>query len=415
MYVDQEEETQYTVSMSANDLRLFSLETNNMPWTNNTRDATRFNKWARIHKFIQRMKGTTQDGYIRLPDTELAEINAPTEENTLFSRETGYNTTDLTNTEPNDISIDIPPEEEINTTTLDISTPSSSTATETTALLGDVIGEGVTAGTVTGAATDGLLAIAGTTAGAAVVAGVGIGIDKLIHRTKEKGLVLPHSEYIGPGNPIPISAARNKPDQIAKDHDVGYTNLIKEARRGTLTEDEFKIKLHRLDSKAIQDFEDEVKASGSWNAWIGAKGLKLKQTFENMYRPVYPKYKKTFNKDDIQSTLEDYNITPQELHDHPMPKIEPARTHMTRTKLVHITGQATIDKTHMDTLHWYLKDINQKKNNIQNRIGLLSQLLRHNDYAQNYSTRGNKIQQKRYQTHKTIRNTLPRLTTRRSR
>lgn len=410
------------VSMSANELRLYSLETNNVPWTNNLRDTVRFRKWTRIHKFIQRMKGTTQDGYTRLTDAELAEINAPTEETTLFSRQQGYTgeTTLTTNREPNDITMEETPNTgntEPNDITIDIPKetaelpPSTSGISATTGLLRDIIEEGVAAGTITGAATDGLLAVGGTTLGAAAIAGIGVGIDKLVHRTKEKGLVLPGSEYIGPGNPIPISATRNKADQIAKDHDVGYTKLIEEARQGKLTEDEFKIKLHKLDTKAIEDFEQEVKESGSWNAWIGAKGLKLKKTFENMYKPVYPKYKKTFDKEDINSTLQDYDITPTELHEHPMPKIEPARRHMTKTKLVQLTGQDTIDKVHMETLHWYLKDINEKKKNINTRTSILAQILRHNDYPQNYNIKGYKVRSPQHQTHKPY---IPRLYTRRS-
>lgn len=257
------------------ELREFSLETNNYPWTNTEGLRNRFNKWKRIRNIIN-----GRQGYQELTDTELTEIN---------------------NTEPTttNTTIDIPPE--ITETSFNELTP--------------LLGEGAIATTGT-VATDGLATTAAIgIGGTAIIGGTAYGIKKLIERTKEKGAVLPNSEYIGPGNPIPISAAKNKPDQIAKDHDVAYGKLIERMRQTPMTEDEFAIELHKLDQTAIDEFEKEYKESGSWNAWIGAKGLKIKQKIEKHTGPLYPKYKTEFHKDDVMDTLRTTTVSPKEIED----------------------------------------------------------------------------------------------------
>lgn len=52
-------------------------------------------------------------------------------------------------------------------------------------------------------------------------------IRMLNRARKGKGLVLPGSKYIGPGNPINSGKPVNKDDALARQHDIDYDNYLK--------------------------------------------------------------------------------------------------------------------------------------------------------------------------------------------
>lgn len=118
------------------------------------------------------------------------------------------------------------------------------------------------------------------------------------------------------GNPIPIGAAKNKADQIAKDHDIGYSQLIEDSKQGKYTKEEFHQRLSSLDEKAIQEFKQEYKDSGSWNAYIGKKGLQIKKATENITGPLYPKQQTTFTNEDLENIARKNNTTIQHIKTH---------------------------------------------------------------------------------------------------
>lgn len=150
----------------------------------------------------------------------------------------------------------------------------------------DLAAGGTAAATLTTAGSGPAVGV--TTLGVLGVGGLGVGIagtKKIQQRMKEKGAVLPGSDYIGPGNPIHIAPARSEADQIAKEHDIAYEKLIQDAKNGILTEEEFKQKLYAIDDEAITKFGND----DSWHALIGRYGLKFKTTLEKtINKPLYP-------------------------------------------------------------------------------------------------------------------------------
>lgn len=122
----------------------------------------------------------------------------------------------------------------------------------------------------TGSALTGIL-------GATVIGGGAVAAKGLYDRVKEKGAVLPGSEYIGPGNPIPISAAKNPSEQIAKDHDLAYANAKTHSD------------VQSADKDAYTRFRDEHHKSGSYYAKIGQLGLQAKAAVEKVIGVQYPR------------------------------------------------------------------------------------------------------------------------------
>ena len=135
--------------------------------------------------------------------------------------------------------------------------------------------------------------VIGNVAGAAISAGLlAYTSYNLLNTTRRKfeneGLVLPNSEYIGPGNKIKIDAPRHRADVIAKDHDIGYTQLIELARRTEMSNDEFIKRVSALDKTAIEEFAADYKTSGSWQSYVAKYGLKIKSAVENIIGVQYP-------------------------------------------------------------------------------------------------------------------------------
>lgn len=165
-------------------------------------------------------------------------------------------------------SVEIPIEEE---TSFSISIPESS---ETLPLLP---GTSAAAGTATGiagtAVTAGQAGVA--LAGAATVAAGGV-IGWIASKFQNDGAVLPHHDFIGPGNPISDKEGVDKDDQIAKEHDIKY----QEAK----TQDDIK----KADQDAIAKFQADYNINGNLHSWLGATGLGLKSAIEHKFGVLYP-------------------------------------------------------------------------------------------------------------------------------
>lgn len=153
---------------------------------------------------------------------------------------------------------------------------------ETTALLGEAgAASALSSGII---AVDGILPTAGVILGGAVAGGLGYGLKKIVDRTKSKGAVLPYSEFIGPGNPVNIGAAKDAAEQVAKDHDVIYDNIIKEPASN---------KRQHLDNvlEADETAIKKFKEAGGVKGFIGETGLKVKTTLEkSIGKAIYPPY-----------------------------------------------------------------------------------------------------------------------------
>lgn len=251
-------------------LRDFSLGTNNLPLSNTPRLRNRFAKWwNRSHP------------YERLPTNEPEPLREVTNEETSFSETANEETRiDITNDEVNageaETSFSTGAEE----TAIDIGQAFS----ETTPLLGS----GAT-GASTAGGTGALGAVAGAVGGGLVLAGTGTAVKSIYDHVSNKGAVLPGTDFVGPGNPIDPKPARSETDQIAKEHDVGYDNLLKRAQEEYLDEQTFREEVQKLDDTAIHRFEEEYRKSGTWQAFVGKFGLKAKRTLEAaLGHPIYP-------------------------------------------------------------------------------------------------------------------------------
>nr|QTZ83159.1 MAG: structural protein [Motacilla cinerea ambidensovirus] len=251
-------------------LRDFSLDTNNLPLSNTPKLRNRFGRWwNRTHP------------YSRLPTNEPEPL-----------RETSFEEA----ANPEETRIDIS-EEEINAGQAETSFSTGveetvlelgEAATETTALLG-----GVTAGSATTGTAGALGTVAATAVGGAAIAGIGVGVKGLVDHVRNKGAVLPGTDFVGPGNPIDPKPARSETDQVAKEHDLGYDSLLNRARSEYITEEEFRREVQNLDDEAIHRFSEEYQKSGTWQAFVGKYGLKTKRLIEDVLgAPVYPQQSK---------------------------------------------------------------------------------------------------------------------------
>nr|CAI5837357.1 unnamed protein product [Callosobruchus analis] len=155
------------------------------------------------------------------------------------------------------------------------------------------------AGTAVAESGASTLATAGTYAGGALLAGGAAGaailakktFDSKDNATPKKGYVLPGSDYIGPGSDIHIAPARSEADQIAKDHNISYDAILKEAREKEYTQQEFFPKIQKIDQEAIDRFNYDISRTGSWHAYAGYSyyGLKIKHAVEGAVKQnIYP-------------------------------------------------------------------------------------------------------------------------------
>lgn len=156
---------------------------------------------------------------------------------------------------------------------------------------------GLLSGTAAAAGTTGLLGGAGSAlgTGGTVATGIlggtlaGIAGKAIYDRVSDRGAVLPNSEFIGPGNPIHIGAAKNPAEQAAKEHDINYKNLIEFAKQHEVSAADFSERVHQFDRTAIDQFEKDWTETGNWHAFAGKYGLKTKLAVEQaLGGAIYP-------------------------------------------------------------------------------------------------------------------------------
>lgn len=101
---------------------------------------------------------------------------------------------------------------------------------------------------------------------------------------------LPGHNYIGPGTNLSASAKPvDQDDYIAKEHDLGYHELLKEIHSRNIDSAEFFDRVQELDTKAIYEFFDDYHKTGNWHSLIGAIGLTVKKGGDTLARkPLLP-------------------------------------------------------------------------------------------------------------------------------
>lgn len=247
----------------------FSRSSNNLPFTNTNKLRNRFSKWKNWRRSHPYEEILDEEANRRINSeewqTETYQENPP-------PLDEGFEEVELEDFAP---EIEAPAEG-VAETAVDLgldTTPLLEGATLGTATLG--AGE-VAATSSTAATAAGTLLLGG---GAAIVGGV---VTKIIDNGRSgKGFVLPNSEYIGPGNPIPIGAARDSADQAAKVHDAGYRDIDPDKDHHE--------QVKKLDEEAIKAFDEAYEKDGHINAKIGSVGLGVKRKVEDTLGfPLYP-------------------------------------------------------------------------------------------------------------------------------
>lgn len=134
-----------------------------------------------------------------------------------------------------------------------------------------------------------------TGATVAVAGGIAGVVGHVIHEIVQNhshhgGITLPHSEFIGPGNIVPVSAAKTPEDQVAKEHDLEYKK-IQESK--SHDHQEHLSRVFRADLSAIEKFIRVFYETGSLNSLLGAGGLFAKHQVEKHIAGdvLYPKCK----------------------------------------------------------------------------------------------------------------------------
>lgn len=125
---------------------------------------------------------------------------------------------------------------------------------------------------------------------AAGAAGLGAATVGLVNRIKEKGAVLPGTDYVGPGNPIYEGPAKDATDQTARDHDLIYTEIVKASIRQGWTKLKFDTYVQEADKLAATSFWKNYNDEGKWQAFFGALGLKVKEVIERKTGVIYPSF-----------------------------------------------------------------------------------------------------------------------------
>lgn len=125
-------------------------------------------------------------------------------------------------------------------------------------------------------------------AGAGVAGLVGAVTVASLDSSRDSGYTLPGTEYVGPGNPIKEGPARHGTDQVARDHDIGYRDVIANAKAGKWSEATFRSAIRALDVEASEAFWREYNTEGKWQALVGNLGLRAKVLAEDVVGQIYP-------------------------------------------------------------------------------------------------------------------------------
>lgn len=246
----------------------FSRTSNNLPFTNTSKLRNRFAKWKnwRRHHPYEEILDEEANREINSEqwNIESYQENPPLDE--------GFEEVELEDLAP-----------EVETPMEGVAETAIDMGLDTTPLLE---GAGIGAATLGAGEIAATASATGTAAGTILLGGGaailgGIATKILNNGRSGKGYVLPDSEYIGPGNPIPIGAARNSADQAAKVHDAGYRDIDPDKDHHE--------QVKTLDEAAIKDFDKAYEKDGQINAKIGSVGLGIKRKVEDTLGfPLYP-------------------------------------------------------------------------------------------------------------------------------
>lgn len=105
---------------------------------------------------------------------------------------------------------------------------------------------------------------------------MGMVIEALKKRIREKGLVVPGTNWLGPGNPLDAPPPTCHSDQLAKEHDFDYHYAERASQ------------VRAADRRALAGFAAELVVSGSPYSVIGVTGIGLKYGLESVTGVLYP-------------------------------------------------------------------------------------------------------------------------------
>lgn len=145
-------------------------------------------------------------------------------------------------------------------------------------------------GATTSASASSAFSAAQAAAGIGAAIGTGFVVKKATDYVDEHGAVLPGSEYIGPFNPIKESPAQSIEDQIARDHDLGYSEVVRRAREEHWSIERFNAEIGHLDETAFNQFWERYSTAGDWKALVGYLGLRGKYALEHYTGKLYPSF-----------------------------------------------------------------------------------------------------------------------------
>lgn len=153
-------------------------------------------------------------------------------------------------------------------------------------------GEGAITAGASGTSLASGTALAGVTIGGALIGGAILGGTKYLS-DRNRGLTIPGTHYIGPGNAIDYAPPVNEADAIAQDHDIAYSK----AKNPKDIEDADKI--------AIEKFSRD----GNLHSLAGNVGLRIKQAIESKTGLLYPSITGTSTSNYTMGTTELVNLT----------------------------------------------------------------------------------------------------------
>lgn len=108
--------------------------------------------------------------------------------------------------------------------------------------------------------------------------------------TSGSGITLKGTPHIGPGNTLDQGPARNEADQIARDHDIQYRDIIDQANQENWSAETFRAYIADADAVAIESFKKSYQNDPRWQAKVAEYGLRIKQTLEKLFGQLYPRY-----------------------------------------------------------------------------------------------------------------------------
>lgn len=156
---------------------------------------------------------------------------------------------------------------------------------ESTALLPSVSAAGASGGILSGVGST-----LGGVGAAGAALGAGVLTTSIANRYKNKGAVLPGSNYIGPGNPLDAGEPTGDADKVAQVHDHDYQDIINQAKEAGISRRQFQEAIRKADDRAIEKFWNVWDTTHDWKAAVGYLGLRIKAGVEHHTGVLYPSF-----------------------------------------------------------------------------------------------------------------------------